>query len=445
MCNPADLLTRGQSLTSLIDNDTWWNGPEWLSLASHNWPSIVLTVPKPDDLPEPEMTEFFAEKRKTAIAMTNMEVFSLEERYESWQKLVRVVAWMLKWTRLRKQSKLGYLTADEIKDAEVTLLKNVQRKAFLDEIKEIMQGKQVTKSSSIVKLDPQIDKDTGLLVVGGRLQFASISEEAKHQVISPHKYSLTEKLILHIHCKANHAGPETTLGIVRQKYWPIKGRREVKRILHKCLVCQHWKTYPITQKMAPLPAERVQIVPPFTNIGLDFTGPLFLKTKEAPVKAYICIFVCEDTRAVHLELTNNMTTEEFLLAYRRMVSRRGVPKIIRSDNQTTFHKAAKVFKTTRQRTKLANINAKDVENKLANEHVKWKFITERASHRGGHWERVCRQIKEPLRRVLGKALLTYIEMYTVLTSIEATINSRPLTFIGDDIRDGKVLLLLCLL
>ncbi|KAK3740123.1 hypothetical protein QZH41_001270 [Actinostola sp. cb2023] len=339
------------------------------------------------------------------------------------------------------QSKLGYLTADEIKDAEHTLIKNVQKNAFSDEIKELEQGKQIPKASKIVKLDPQINNETGLLVVGGRLQFALIPEEAKHQVILPHKNTLTEKLVLHVHCKANHAGPETTLGIIRQRFWPIQGRREVKRILRKCLICKHWKTIPIQQKMAPLPLERVQIVPPFTNIGLDFTGPLYLKVKGEPTlaKAYICIFVCEDTRAVHLELTNNMTTEEFLQAYRRMVSRRGVPRVIRSDNQTTFHKAARVFKISKQKSKLANINPKEVESRLANDHVTWKFITERASHRGGHWERVCRQIKEPLRRVLGKALLTYTEMYTVLTGIEAIINSRPLTFIGDDIRDGRVI------
>jgi hypothetical protein len=48
-------------------------------------------------------------------------------------------------------------------------------------------------------------------------------------------------------------------------------------------------------------------------------------------------------------------------------------------------------------------------------------------------------LKEPLRKILGKALLTYTEMYTVLTDIEAVINSRPLTFIGDEINDGQVI------
>ncbi|KAL9965607.1 hypothetical protein ACROYT_G029432 [Oculina patagonica] len=126
--------------------------------------------------------------------------------------------------------------------------------------------------------------------------------------------------------------------------------------------------------MAPLPAERVHIAPPFTNIGLDFTGPL---------------------KSVQSVDSKNEDNED-------RPKRRGS------------------------------------EEKLANEGVSWKFTTERASHRGGHWERVCRQLKEPLRKVLGKAFLNYTEKMTVLTDIEALINSRPLTYIGDDIRDGRV-------
>ena len=96
-------------------------------------------------------------------------------------------------------------------------------------------------------------------------------------------------------------------------------------------------------------------------------------------------------------------------------------KVIHSDNQTTFHKAAKVFKASTPRMRLMKIDPPVVEDKLANQGVSWKFITERASHRGGHWERVCPQLKEPLRKALGKAFLNYTEMMTLLTDIEAII------------------------
>ena len=226
-------------------------------------------------------------------------------------------------------------------------LRNRQRVAFPPEIEVLCNKKQVSEGSCIVKLDPQLDETKKLLVVGGRLQFAQIPEEQKHQIIIPHKDPVIEKLIMHVHVKASHPGPETTLAILGQQFWLTQGRREVKRVLRKCLTCKHWKSKPVQQKMAPLPAERVQIAPPFTHIGVDFTGPLYLKvtkgSESSTSKAYVCIFICENSRAVHLELLNSMTTEDFLQAFRRMVNRRGMAQVIHSDNQTTFHKAAKVL------------------------------------------------------------------------------------------------------
>ena len=79
--------------------------------------------------------------------------------------------------------------------------------------------------------------------------------------------------------------------------------------------------------------------------------------------------MCEDTRAVNLELTNNMTTEEFLQAYRRMVNRRGMSSTIHSDNQTSFHKAARVLTTSKQKMKLRGFDPKTVQELLANKGV----------------------------------------------------------------------------
>ena len=109
----------------------------------------------------------------------------------------------------------------------------------------------------IVKWDPHFDQTKKLLVVGGRLQFAQIPEEAKHQIIIPHDDSVIEKLIMHLHLKACHAGPETTLAILRQRFWLTQGRREVERVLGKLQTCKRWVTHPVQQNMAPLPAERV--------------------------------------------------------------------------------------------------------------------------------------------------------------------------------------------
>ena len=442
---PAALVTRGISAEQLKESSLWWNGPHWLQQPNSRWPDCEVQRSLPKECLIEERKESIGSHCFTCqptIQAIQSDILELASRYETWQRLIRITAWILKWSRLRGQPKKEKLLAEEIKESEYTWLRNRQRVVFLPEIDNLCSGKQVSQKSSIVKLDPQFHKIKKLLVVGGRLQFAQIPEEAKHQIIIPYNDPVIEKLILDIHVRASHAGPETTLAVLRQRFWLPRGRREVKRVLKKCLTCKHWNTQPCQQKMAPLPVERVMIAPPFTNIGLDFTGPLHLKVagnQSTTTKAYVCIFICEDTRAVHFELLNSMTTEDFLQAFRRMANRRGMAKVIHSDNQTTFHKAAKVFKASSQRVKLTKIDPDVVEEKLANQGVSWKFITERASHRGGHWERVCRQLKEPLRKVLGKALLNYTEMMTVLTDIEAMINSRPLTYIGDDIKDGRII------
>ena len=83
------------------------------------------------------------------------------------------------------------------------------------------------------------------------------------------------------------------------------------------------------------------------------------------------------------------------------------------------------------------IDKDNVKLEVASKGIKWKYIAERSPWRGGWWERFCRSVKEPLRKVLGKALLTYTELYTVLTEVETIINACPLTFVGDDIRDQE--------
>ena len=162
----------------------------------------------------------------------------------------------------------------------------------------------MSERSCIVKLDPQFDETKRLLVVGGRLQFAEIPEEEKHQIIIPHNDPVIEKLIMYVHVYMLDQRLLSQFYV--NDFGLHKEDEEVKRVLRKCLTCKHWRTQPVQQKMAPLPAERVQIAPPFTNIGLEFTGPLYLKVKEgsktSTSKAYVCIFICEDSRAVHLEL-----------------------------------------------------------------------------------------------------------------------------------------------
>ena len=154
-----------------------------------------------------------------------------------------------------------------------------------------------------------------MLRAGGRLQNSEFLEETKHEVILPHCHPVVEKIVQATHAKTMHVGPETTLAILCEKIWLTQGRRDIKRVLRKCLVCRHQVITPCTQKMAPLPQERVQFTHAFSVIRVDFAGPLYARTKRGSTKVYICLFTCASSQMLHLELTNDMSTDEFFQAF----------------------------------------------------------------------------------------------------------------------------------
>ena len=128
--------------------------------------------------------------------------------------------------------------------------------------------------------------------------------------------NFTKLIILHHHDKVYHCGVETTLNHIRNFYWIVKGRKTVRSILQKCFKCN------VIQKRAAVP-EDTPALPPFTiqfsccfeNVGLDYADPLFYKdvVQNKMQKCYILLFTCSVSRAIHLELTNNLGVEPLML------------------------------------------------------------------------------------------------------------------------------------
>ena len=87
-----------------------------------------------------------------------------------------------------------------------------------------------------------------------------------------------------------------------------------------------------------MPLHRVVLNRPFETVGVDYSGPIVItKTEDGePRKVYICLFTCTSTRAVHLDVALDMTTESFLLIFRRFCGTWSSPKQIISDNGSNF-------------------------------------------------------------------------------------------------------------
>ena len=177
----------------------------------------------------------------------------------------------------------------------------------------------------------------------GRIGNSSLPLSSKEPIILPSNHYFIKLLILDVHDKLKHSGVDSTLTTLRERFWILKGRQAVKKVLRNCVICRKFSGSPYASVNPPdLPAVRVSDDPPFTHTGLDFAGPLYVRCGANPAiseentKSYICLFTCASTRAIHLELTLKLDVNSFLLAFRRFIARRGLPATLISDNATTF-------------------------------------------------------------------------------------------------------------
>ena len=177
----------------------------------------------------------------------------------------------------------NHLTVDELQCAEEAIVRHVQKFAFLKKIVVLQSQSEaaekgdrrvqnrIDKGSTLNSLDPQLRN--GLLTVGGRLRNASIPENAKHQLILPKNSPVSVLLIKHVHQKAGHQCRNHVLAELKRKYWIIKAGVAVRSLVNRCVVCRKYQAKASKQKMADLPAYRLQADnPPFTHTGVDYFG-----------------------------------------------------------------------------------------------------------------------------------------------------------------------------
>ncbi|XP_063406249.1 uncharacterized protein LOC134690204 [Mytilus trossulus] len=241
----------------------------------------------------------------------------------------------------------------EIEDSDRYVL-DIER--ILTKVRNSSSSKQKNKSnetSSNQNLNPNAayfvfinstsTYEKQLLRCGGpRIDNATVGETVKFPYLLPAKDRLTHFIVLKAHENTLHSGINITLAYIQQTFWIPKLRQCVKSIVMKCVTCRKviGKSYSAPE-IPPLPKERVQDATPFSITGVVFTGALSIRNSHnEESKAYICLFTCAVTRAVHLELVYDLSEESFLLCFRRFVSRRSVPKIMMSDNALTFKAAS---------------------------------------------------------------------------------------------------------
>lgn len=431
--NPADLASRGVNPQRLQLEELWWTGPHWLRTRSISWTASTPIHESTDDLEER------APRCTTAIKDREQNLWMLDQ-YSSLRTLLRITAWVQRaLKRFRKDvtspSSHEPLTVEEIESSLKWWVKCTQQAYFSAEIKSLKSQNPLPISNDLRRLTPFLDTD-GLLRLRGRLLRALLDPAEKHPLILPRECRLTTLVIHHHHRKTLHGGPQLTLSSIRQKFWIIGGRIPIRAFIHKCVICARHRATTGQQAVGQLPASRVIPGRPFLHIGVDYAGPVTLKTVRGrgskAYKGYFIIFVCFSTSAIHLEVATDYSTEGFLAAFKRFTGRRGICSTITSDCGTNLIGADAELKrlftaSSREWTHLANV--------LTSDGVTWKFNPPSAPHFGGKWEAGVKSVKFHLRRVIGDATLTYEELSTLLVQIEAILNSRPLIALSDDPSD----------
>ncbi|GFR30674.1 integrase catalytic domain-containing protein [Trichonephila clavata] len=416
--NPADHLTRGTFPSQLPSLESWWHGPKWLNHDSDAWPT--------KDFPSHSQPSVEVESRKTesrSFYVATTEPIIDISHYSSYTKLLRVTAWILRCVHNCKSHLriIHELNCNEIEKAKDYWIQIVQCQCFSAEINALKEGRPLQKKSKISCFNPFLKDD--YLRLGGRLQFSDIPFDTQHPLILDGNHPFVHLLIQHTHIRLHHLGVRIVLSELRSTFWILRGRQAIKKALHKCLPCKLFKAKCGMQIEAPLPSERVVPSAPFTITGIDFAGPINIRCLKPRDTAYIALFTCATTRALHIELMSDLTTDKFLLALQRFVGRRGLPNTIYTDNATTFHAANKELILLWQ-----TLSSAKTQQYYAQNGITWCFIAPRAAWWGGWWERLIGIVKQCLRKVLGRALLEEESLSTVLIGIEAVLNSRPLLY-----------------
>nr|XP_034837462.1 uncharacterized protein LOC117993754 [Maniola hyperantus] len=189
--------------------------------------------------------------------------------------------------------------------------------------------------------------------------------------------------------------------------------------------------------MGQLPEARLKPSKPFKSAGVDYAGPINIRFSPGrgskSYKGYICLFVCMVTRAIHLEAVTDLSAKGFIAAFRRFTSRRGHCQDLHSDNGSNFVKANKELQAMLNDAK--SELPREIAHLLTLENTRWHFIPPQSPNFGGLWEAGVRSVKTHLKKVIGDSTLTYEELSTALTQIEACLNSRPLSVLSDDPND----------
>ncbi|XP_044572125.1 uncharacterized protein LOC123257373 [Drosophila ananassae] len=348
--NVADDATRAQRSVDLSEESRWLRGPAFLRRPAGSWPGTA-----PTDEADAE------DEEEMPVELENYG-----------------------------------LNVAECEAAEDLLFRRAQREAFPDEVQAAEKGLDVAKGSDICGLAPYLDGN-GILRAYDRIDAAlCIPYSARRPVILSHRHGLTEMIVCDAHVRMKHQNVDATMADIRTRFWITRLRRVLRSVISGCSECKLDRARPMPPIMGPLPDDRLDAYGwPFKSTGLDYFGPLLVTVARHQEKRWVALFTCLTTRAIHLELTHDLSTDSCILAIRNFICRRGPVHRLRSDNGKNFVGA------DREAKRFAEIfEPERIQSELSSKGIEWIFNCPANPSEGGVWERMVQCVKRVLRHTV---------------------------------------------
>jgi len=475
--NPADYYSRGVSPIKLSTKDAWLQGPSFLLNEEEHWPTLseklIFCSAESNDLPiEGNANAISVASEALCVEGDNAQSFEntpqspfmnrLLCHYSTLSRLLRAVSlWrrVILMLRNRVYRRLSYcevvvaqgpISASEYTQSLSVVIHLAQGQAFPGALEALELGNchdiDAGKHGALVKkvLTP-IRKycpflHDGVMRIGGRLQKSDFSFDRKHPIVLPKRHPVTCLIVLDAHVQCGHFGANYVLNELLSKYHVVGGKATVKQCVKKlCIECRNRNARPCTQQMAPLPTGRVAVRHcPFEHCGMDYLCGLKVKQGRSELKRYGCIFTCLSTRSTHLEVVHDLSTEAFLMAFRRFLALTGsATKVLYSDNGTNFRGAEIEMKRGLER-----LDKHRIVGDMAKRGVEFRFNPPRASHQGGIFESIIKLVRKTLVALMDdKKLRTLTDdgLETLFREVQMILNKRPLTKTTNDPEDTRAL------
>ena len=369
------------------------------------------------------------EMKVSVMAMTSQQPVKwfqqLYSKSPTWFRLLRFFAWLNRF-------KMYLLIMNNQRDGslDVGFIKSCELERSVKDIVRLVQNESFSwsgafsddgvtyKSQELRRLKPRIVE--GVMYLGGRVNSTLM--------ILPAKSHVTDLIVEHYHKMNSHAGPTQCLAAIRRDFWVVHGMTTVKRVVSRCAKCRITSAPFCQQMMSPLPHFRTDVgTYAFQHSGVDYFGPFYVKIGRSNFKRFGCLFTCMQVRAIHIEVCHDMSTDSFLMALSRFISRRGAPVALYSDNGSNF-----IGAEVELRKLIRTLDQGRIVDGLSIQKIEWNFGPPYASHRGGVWERMIKSVRKILNSIMLEQTMTEEVLLTSLAEAERVVNDRPLVPVYDD-------------